>query len=229
MLNFVERRRRMIQTQIAGRGVSNPDVLAAMNRVPRERFVPESLAEFAYEDRPLPIEAEQTISQPYIVALMAEAAAIRSGDRVLEIGTGSGYAAAVLSVMAHHVYTVERHAELAELARRRLEALGYANIDVKTGDGTNGWLEAAPFGAIIVSAGGPEIPDPLRRQLSMGGGLVIPVGDRGDQRLIKLTRTGSDEFAQEDLGGVSFVPLIGEHTLTAAAHDPLPLSAGGRQ
>ena len=204
-----QRRARMVREQIARRGVSDANVLDAMREVPRERFVPARLAEFAYEDRPLPIEAGQTISQPYIVALMLEAAAIAPGSHVLEIGTGSGYAAAVMSVFAGRVHTIERHAELAATARRRLAELGYANVDVRAGDGTQGWPEAAPFDAILVAAGGPRIPDALRRQLRIGGRLVIPVGGQDGQRLVRSTRTGEDIFHDEDLGAVTFVPLIG--------------------
>jgi protein-L-isoaspartate(D-aspartate) O-methyltransferase len=211
MVDLAKRRAAMVETQIAGRGVSNPDLLAAMQRVPRERFVPESLAECAFADRPLPIAAGQTISQPYIVAVMIEAAAVGRKDRVLEVGTGSGYAAAVLGELVDHVYTIERHAELADLARERLGSLGYTNVDVRTGDGSLGWPEAAPFDAILVAAGAPEVPDALRRQLRIGGRLVIPVGEYEDQRLVKLTRTGPDDFTEEDLGGVRFVPLVGEH------------------
>ncbi|WP_428483629.1 protein-L-isoaspartate(D-aspartate) O-methyltransferase [Rhodopila sp.] len=211
MLNPARQRARMVRNQIARRGVSNPDVLAAMRRVPRERFVPAHLAAFSYDDGPLPIEAGQTISQPYIVALMIEAAKVAFGDRVLEIGTGSGYAAAIISRIVDHVYTIERHAVLADMARRRLTDLRYENVDVRTGDGTHGWPEAAPFDAILVAAGGPEVPDTLRRQLKVGGRLVMPVGEHDDQRLVKLVRTGEDAFQQEDLGGVMFVPLIGAH------------------
>lgn len=210
--DFAGERERMVARQVAARGVRDPRVLAAMREVPREAFVASGFEEFAYEDSPLPIEAGQTISQPYIVALMSEAAALEPADRVLEIGTGSGYAAAVLSRIAGSVYTVERHATLAETARKRFAGLGCRNIEVRHGDGTLGWPEAAPFDAIIVTAGGPEVPETLRRQLKLGGRLVMPIGRLVDgQRLVKVVRDGEREFHEEDLGAVRFVPLIGEH------------------
>ena len=211
-LDYARERERMVDVQIAGRDVRDPYVLDAMRRVPREQFLPADLAEFAYEDAALPIEAGQTISQPYVVALMIEAATVKPGDRVLEIGTGSGYAAAVLSMIADQVYTIERHAELAEIARQRFERLGYDNIQVRVGDGTQGWPDAQPFDAILVTAGGPSIPDTLRHQLAMGGRLLMPVGaTQRHQSLIKLVRTSQTEYAEQDLGGVMFVPLIGAH------------------
>lgn len=200
----------MVHRQIAARGVSAPRVLAAMRQVPREAFLSDSLREFAYDDTPLPIEEGQTISQPYIVARMAEAAEIGPADRVLEIGSGSGYAAAVLGELAAEVFTVERHEALASLARHRLGALGYANVEVRTGDGTLGWPQKAPFDAIIATAGGPRIPQALRDQLAVGGRLVMPVGDAETrQHLLRLTRRDSDEWLQETLEVVRFVPLIG--------------------
>jgi protein-L-isoaspartate(D-aspartate) O-methyltransferase len=201
----------MVENQIAARGVRDPRVLEAMRTVPREAFVPENLGEFAYEDSPLPIEAGQTISQPYIVALMIEAAALRPEDRVLEIGVGSGYAAAVMSRIARRVHAIERHSELAELARERMASLGYDNVVIRTGDGTRGWPENAPFDAILVAAGGPEVPKPLREQLALGGRLVIPVGSADQQRLVRVTRQSETGFEEEDLGSVRFVPLIGAH------------------
>src|SRR5215216_1016704 len=205
-------RDRMVDIQIARRGVQDRHVFEAMRRVPREAFVGEGLEEFAYEDAPLPIEEGQTISQPYIVALMTEAAEVKPGDRVLDVGTGSGYAAAVLSRIAGQVYTIERHRRLAETATRRFKQLGYRNIEVRHGDGTLGWPEAAPFDAIIVAAGGPEIPEALRRQLKVGGRLVIPIGALGrEQRLVKVERDREDAYHEEDLGPVLFVPLVGEH------------------
>jgi protein-L-isoaspartate(D-aspartate) O-methyltransferase len=159
----------------------------------------------------LPIGSGQTISQPFIVARMAEAAEIKASDRVLEVGTGSGYAAAVLAELAAEVFTVERYRELAEQARKRLHASGYRDVSIKVGDGSKGWPEKAPFDAIVVAAGGPSVPLSLQRQLEIGGRLVIPVGDRREsQRLLRITRVGDDTFDQEDLGGVMFVPLIGE-------------------
>jgi protein-L-isoaspartate(D-aspartate) O-methyltransferase len=185
-------------------------VLKAMGEVPREAFVPEALGEFAYEDSPLPIEAGQTISQPYIVARMIELAEIEPGDNVLEVGAGSGYAASVMSRIADSVYAIERHEELARLAGERLARLGYRNAAIICADGTKGLPEHAPYDAIIVSAGGPKIPEPLKRQLAIGGRLVIPVGMGGSQILIRVRRTGEDRFEVEDFGAVAFVPLIGE-------------------
>ena len=200
----------MVDAQIAGRGVRDRAVLEAMRKIPREAFVAARLREQAYDDTPLAIGEGQTISQPYIVALMLEALAIAPGDHVLEVGAGSGYAAAVASRLAAHVDAVERHAVLAAAARERLARLGCANVAVHEGDGSIGWPAGAPFDAIIVSAAGPHLPAALREQLALGGRLVMPVGDRGwGQRLLKLTRTGADAFAQEDLGGVVFVPLVG--------------------
>ena len=210
METFAEKRRRMVEEQIAARGVVDRTVLDAMLAVPRQMFVPSSAAEFAYDDTPLPIEEGQTISQPYVVALMAAALKLTSRDRVLEIGAGSGYAAAVLSRIAAEVYAIERHAVLAELASRRMKDLGFDNVDVRHGDGTLGWPEHAPYDAILVSAGGPSVPDALRTQLAVGGRLVIPVGTTPRaQELVRVTRIGQNEYRQEELGAVQFVPLIG--------------------
>ncbi len=204
-------RRRMVNAQIAGRGVVDQRVLDAMRRVPREAFVTSDMEEFAYEDSALPIAEGQTISQPYIVAAMTEAAEVAPGDRVLDVGTGSGYAAAVLAEIAHEVYTIERHKALADNARERFALLGYRNIQVRHGDGTLGWPEAAPFDAIIVAASGPEIPLALRNQLRIGGRLIIPVGAVVHrQRLVKIMRRGEHEFSEQELEPVRFVPLIGE-------------------
>lgn len=204
-------RRRMVRRQIAGRGIGDARVLAAMEKVPREAFLPDAMREFAYEDTPLPIEEGQTISQPYIVARMAEAAHLSPGDRVLEIGAGSGYAAAVLSELAQQVFTVERHPALADLARARLRQLGYHNVEVRTGDGTLGWPEEAPFDAIIATAGGPRVPDTLRRQVAVAGRIVMPVGPtRAAQTLVRLTRTGPETWHEEPIEEVRFVPLIGQ-------------------
>lgn len=201
----------MVDLQIAARGIHDRAVLDAMRSVPREAFVESDYAGLAYEDGPLPIGAGQTISQPYIVALMIAAAALKPEDRVLEVGAGSGYAAAVMSRIAREVYAIERHEPLALAARRRLEQLGYDNIQLQIDDGTRGWPEAAPFDAIVVAASGPEIPTALREQLAMGGRLIMPVGGhRFGQRLRKLTRNSATEYHEEDLGGVAFVPLIGE-------------------
>ena len=211
-------RDRMVAEQIAGRGVSDPAVLKAMGLVLREDFVPADLAEAAYEDGPLPIGYGQTISQPFIVAAMTEAARVKPGDRVLEIGTGSGYGAAVLSKVAAEVYTIERIEALADSARERLAALGYDNVHVLCGDGTLGWAEHAPYDAIIVTAGGPSVPPALVDQLRDGGRLVMPVGSsQRSQRLVRCTRTGPGNYTREDLEWVAFVPLLGEQGWPVAA------------
>jgi protein-L-isoaspartate(D-aspartate) O-methyltransferase len=215
MLDMVSNRERMVTRQLARRGVSDSYVLDAMREVPREAFVPEGLQEFAYEDTPLPIEAGQTISQPYVVALMIEAAEIRPGDQVLEIGAGSGYAAAVIGQIAAQVYAIERHEALSQLARDRMARLNYGNVEIRMGDGSRGWPEAAPFDAILVAAGGPAIPQALKDQLDIGGRLIMPVGKgHREQRLVKVIRRNATHFEEEDLGGVMFVPLIGEHGWT---------------
>jgi protein-L-isoaspartate(D-aspartate) O-methyltransferase len=202
-------RRRMVDNQIAARGVNDAAVLGAMLAVPREAFVPGSVAARAYDDVALPIGYGQTISQPYIVALMAEALRLRPTDRVLEIGAGSGYAAAVLATIAAQVFTIELRPELAAQAERRLRDLGYTNVHVIVGDGTRGLPEEAPFAAITVAAAGPTIPDALLAQLAPGGRLVMPVGDpHGEQTLLRLTRTGEATFRRELLGEVQFVPLV---------------------
>ena len=200
----------MVERHLKVRGIGDPLLLAAMGTVPRETFVPEHLQEFAYEDSALPIEAGQTISQPYIVARMLELAEIKPGDKVLEVGAGSGYAAAVMSRMANEVFAIERHEELAKLARARLKRLGYANAEIVIADGTKGLPEEAPFQAIIVSAGGPQVPEALKQQLAIGGRLIIPIGPFGFQTLMRVRRTGKDSFEEEDYGAVAFVPLIGE-------------------
>ena len=176
MLDFGHARNRMIDVQIARRGVRDPRVLDAMRRVPREIFVDEGMREFAYEDSPLSIGEGQTISQPYVVALMIEAAELKPGDRVLEVGAGSGYAAAVMAQIADRVFAIERHATLAGQAARRCADLGYGNVAIRVGDGTLGWPEEAPFDAIVVAAGGPEPPPALKDQIAPGGRLIIPVG-----------------------------------------------------
>ena len=206
---YAAARRGMVERQLASRGIADERVLAAMERVPRDAFVPADLAEFAYDDNPLPIAEGQTISQPYIVALMAEAARIKPGERVLEVGTGSGYAAAVFAELAREVVTIERHAALAEGARAVLQRLGYENVEVLTGDGSRGVPERAPYDAILVAAGAPAPPDSLKRQLADGGRLVIPVSVNSHQELRVVTRRG-ETFETEDLGAVRFVPLMGE-------------------
>lgn len=211
MLDLAHARDRMVDVQIARRGVRDRHVLDAMREVPREAFVEPSFEEFAYQDGALPIGEGQTISQPYIVALMIEAAEVKPGEKVLEVGVGSGYAAAVISKIAKRVYAIERHAALGRAAKRRFEELGYDNIELRVGDGTKGWPEAAPFDAILVSAGGPEAPQALKDQLAPGGRLVVPVGGQTyDQRLLKITRVTESDYETEDIGAVAFVPLIGE-------------------
>jgi protein-L-isoaspartate(D-aspartate) O-methyltransferase len=200
----------MVARHLQARGIADRYVLKAMGDVPREEFVPEPLQEFAYEDSPLPIEAGQTISQPYIVARMVELAEIEPGDNVLEVGAGSGYAASVMSRIADHVYAIERHEELARIASERLARLGYRNAEIICADGTKGLPEHAPYDAIIVSAGGPKVPEPLKAQLAIGGRLVVPVGTGSSQALIRVRRTGEEDFEEEDFGAVAFVPLIGE-------------------
>jgi protein-L-isoaspartate(D-aspartate) O-methyltransferase len=226
--DFSRLRHDMVEKAIAGRGVRSELVLKAMRDVPREAFLPEQLREFAYDDSPLPIEAEQTISQPYIVAFMTEALALEGGEKVLEIGAGSGYAAAVLSKIAGEVYTVERIGQLAEKAASTLADLGYSNVRVLHGDGTKGWPEHAPFDGIIVAAGGPSVPESLKEQLKIGGRLVIPVGrDQKVQELVRIIRISEDEYKQEDLADVRFVPLVGEEGWAPAGRETPPQRAKG--
>jgi len=214
-------RERMVREQIEARGVRDERVLAALRRVPRELFLREGLEEFAYQDTPLPIESDQTISQPYVVAYMTESLGLAGGEKVLEIGTGSGYAAAVLAEIAGEVFTVERYANLAASAAERLARLGYANVHVLCGDGTLGWPEHAPFDAIVVAAGGPEAPRSLREQLAVGGRLVIPVGATArEQRLVRITRVADHRWDQEDLIAVAFVPLVGAEGWREGAERP---------
>jgi len=200
----------MIDTQLRRRGITDARVLAAMAAVPRELFVTPTTVRMAYEDTPLPIAAGQTISQPYIVAFMTEALELEPGDVVLEIGAGSGYAAAVLSMIASRVYTIERVPELAATAADRLATLGYRQVTVKCGDGTLGWPEHAPFQAIVCAASGPTVPKSLLDQLDIGGRLVMPIDSAKGQTLVRVTRVARDEFVTTDLGAVRFVPLIGE-------------------
>jgi protein-L-isoaspartate(D-aspartate) O-methyltransferase len=228
MLDFEHARNRMVDAHIARRGVRDERVLAAMRQVPREKFVDRGFEEFAYEDSPLPIAEGQTISQPFIVAHMVEAAELEPDDRVLEVGTGSGYAAAVMSRVAAEVFTIERHKALAEIAGQRLVELGYRNVEVRTGDGSKGLPEEAPFDAIIVAAGGPAPPAALKEQLDIGGRLIIPVGtEQRSQKLLRITRLAANKFEEEDLGGVMFVPLIGEQGWPAgpAARPPASRSS----
>jgi len=210
MDDAIARREQMVRAHLAARGIRDARLLEAFRAVPRERFLPPELAEFAYEDAPLPIEQGQTISQPYIVALMTSALELSPGDRVLEVGTGSGYAAAILGHLADQVYTIERHEELARVAARRLAELELDNVSVRHGDGSLGWPEHAPFDGIVVAAGGPGVPPALLEQLAPGGRLVMPVGEgRELQKLVRITRQRDGRYASEDLGDVRFVPLIG--------------------
>ncbi|MBP2449028.1 protein-L-isoaspartate(D-aspartate) O-methyltransferase [Rhizobium leguminosarum] len=215
-MDMTQIRDRMVEHQLTRRGIRDRSVTEAMGTVPREKFVAPGFEEFAYEDAPLSIGEGQTISQPFIVALMLEKAGLDAGSKVLEVGTGSGYASALISRIARQVYSIERHERLALQAKERFEQLGYHNIDVRVGDGSRGWPEAAPFDAIIVSAAAPEVPSALKEQLDLGGRLIIPVGRSEEQRLRCITRIGAAVFEEEDLGGVVFVPLIGEDAWSAA-------------
>ena len=211
MSDFTTLRQRMIDRQIAGRGLDNPALLAAFRSVPREEFIAGNYASYAYQDSPLPIESGQTISQPYIVALTIDAAGIKPGDKVLEVGAGSGYAAAVIGRIAGQVIAVERHHELVELAQERMRRLGYDNVRVVEGDGTLGWPEEAPYDAIVAAASGSHVPQSWIAQLKPGGRIVVPLGDPGSvQSLVKVTKDEEGTLHREDLGGVRFVPLIGQ-------------------
>jgi protein-L-isoaspartate(D-aspartate) O-methyltransferase len=201
----------MVDYQLIARGIESPLVLEAMGRVAREKYVPGGVRDCAYDDGPLSIGAGQTISQPYIVALMAEALDLQGGERVLDIGTGSGYAAAILGCIASEVFSVERVPELARQAARALASEGFDNVVVRCGDGTMGWPEHQPFDGIVVAAGAPAVPEALKHQLVIGGHLVIPVGsEHAVQSLMRITRLADNEFRTEDLGAVRFVPLLGE-------------------
>ena len=209
--DFKQQRERMITQQIEARGINDAAILRAMRLVPREVFVPETYQIYAYDDTPLPIPNQQTISQPYVVALMIRALRLSPSDNVLEIGTGSGYAAALLGQIAREVHSVERHKKLVNYARRRLSMLAYDNVFVHHGDGTLGWVENAPYHAIVVAAGGPDVPMSLKSQLEIGGRLVMPVGSsERRQHLICLTRDRDGKYRRTDLGAVAFVPLIGK-------------------
>ena len=208
--SYAALRERMVDQQIKARGVVDPRVLAAMRKVPRHLFIPPHLWDQAYNDYPLPIGEDQTISQPYIVALMTELLEIRETDRVLEIGTGSGYQAAILAELAAAVLSIDRVGGLAEQARQVLDSLGYTNVKIRVGDGTLGWPEEMPFDAIIVTAGAPKVPRPLTEQLALGGRLVIPVGDMWSQTLTCVRKTESG-LKFEYHGGCRFVRLIGKY------------------
>jgi protein-L-isoaspartate(D-aspartate) O-methyltransferase len=208
---YQRRRADMVERQIEGRGIRHPGVLAAMRAVPRERFVLPGDRKRAFDDRPLPIPAGQTISQPFVVAYMIAMIEPQPADRVLEIGTGSGYAAAVVARLVAHVHSVERHPELVAFARANLAAAGVTNVTVHEGDGTRGWPAEAPYDGIIVTAGGPGVPPSLRDQLAVGGRLVMPVGrSRRHQTLVLLRRLGQTHYEEEELAPVAFVPLIGD-------------------
>jgi len=202
-------RQLMVERQLKARGIFQEDVLAAMAKVPREEFIAPELREHSYEDRPLMIGCAQTISQPYIVASMLQATELRPEDRVLELGTGSGYQTALLAEIVQSVVSIERHAELAEVARERLSRLGYNNVEIVVGDGTLGYPAKAPYDAILVSAAAPQIPQPLIEQLAIGGRMVLPVGSRDLQDLV-LVRRDEEGFRRIRLDGCAFVPLIGE-------------------
>jgi protein-L-isoaspartate(D-aspartate) O-methyltransferase len=210
VINYEKERSRMVDEQIVGRGVKDERVLAVMRKIPRHEFLPEGIRGMAYNDSALPIGEGQTMSQPYMVALMTEFLGLKGTERVLEIGTGSGYQAAVLAELCQKVYTVERIKTVADKARATLDRLGYKSVAIKVFDGTYGWKEMAPFDAIIVTAGSPDIPAPLVEQLKEGGRLVIPVGDRYGQQLITVVKTAEGTITERSIPCV-FVPLIGNH------------------
>jgi len=209
-MEYATARNRMVENQLISRGIKDPRVLDAMRKVPRHRFVEEALVSQAYNDHPLPIGEKQTISQPYMVALMTEALELQGGERVLEIGTGSGYQTAILAELAEKIYSIERIRTLSVKAQRILDDLGYFNVVLKVGDGTMGLKEEEPFDGIMVTAGSPDVPQPLVDQLAMGGRLVVPVGDRYTQSLIKIVRA-KEGITKTDLGGCRFVNLLGTH------------------
>ena len=219
MTDFASEREAMVERQLRRRGISEAEILDAFRAVPREAFIGDQYAHLAYGDHPLPIEANQTISQPYIVGLMIQAAAIKAGDAVLEVGAGSGYAAAVISRIARRVTAIERQHDLIEVARRRLERLGYTNVEIVEGDGTRGCPDQAPFDVILAAASGSHVPEALIAQLAPGGRIVMPLGKPGAvQELVKVTKQDDGILAQQNLGGVRFVPLIGEEGWSDARH-----------
>lgn len=201
----------MVQKQLAARDINDPRVLEAFENVPRHEFVPPRLRDSAYADRPLSIGEGQTISQPYTVAVMTQALGLQGDEKVLEVGTGSGYQAAILACLADEVYTIERLSSLAEEARGRLETLRVDNVRVRVGDGSRGWPEHQPFQGILVTAASNQVPQPLLDQLVVGGKLVIPVGGRWGQDMKRIVRSGEDKFKEESLGRFTFVPLIGDY------------------
>ncbi len=208
--DFALARRKMVLEQLEARGIKDERILRAMMKIPRHLFVEEGLWPQAYGDFPLPIGEGQTISQPYIVALMTEALGLKGDEKILEVGTGSGYQAAILAELAERVFSIERIGSMASKARRTLDELGYANVLIRVSDGTYGWEEEAPFDGIIVTAGAPDIPQPLVRQLKIGGKLVIPVGDEYSQVLLRVIRKEKG-YQEENLGACRFVKLIGDH------------------
>jgi len=205
-----DERFRMVERQIIARGITNPQIIAAMRQIPRHLFIPPPYDRLAYEDNPIPIGNGQTISQPYIVALMTDLLSTGTGDRVLELGTGSGYQTAILAAMAKHVVTIERIQAVADRARTNLSRLGITNVEMIIRDGTTGYPEGAPYNAILITAATPQIPAPLIEQLDEGGRIVAPVGSRDIQELVRMRRTG-DRIVESHHGGVRFVPLIGMH------------------
>lgn len=209
-MEFATARHRMVDSQLVTRGIKDPKVLAVMRNIPRHRFLEEALISQAYGDHPLPIGEKQTISQPYIVALMTEALELQGTERILEVGTGSGYQTAILAELGEKVYSIERIYSLSVKARRLLDELGYLNVVLKVGDGTLGWKEEAPFDAVMVTAGSPDVPQPLVDQLAVNGRLVIPVGDRYSQSLVRVVRA-KEGIRKSDLGGCRFVNLVGQH------------------
>jgi protein-L-isoaspartate(D-aspartate) O-methyltransferase len=222
MSDFPTLRERMIDRQIAARGLDDPRLLAAFRAVPREEFISADYADYAYQDSPLPIESGQTISQPYIVALTIDAAGIKPGDKVLEVGAGSGYAAAVIGQIAGQVIAIERHHQLVELAQRRMERLGYDNVRIVEGDGTLGWPEEAPYDAIVAAASGSHVPQSWIAQLKLGGRIVVPLGEpQSVQSLVKVTKEADGTLKREDLGGVRFVPLIGQEGFRDSSSEAL--------
>jgi protein-L-isoaspartate(D-aspartate) O-methyltransferase len=201
----------MVEEQVIARGIADQRVIDAMLKVPRHKFVEQALEGKAYQDAPLPIGEKQTISQPYMVAVMSEALALNGSETVLEIGTGSGYQAAVLALLADRVFSLERIPSLARRARKVLDECGFGKVNIRLADGTQGWQEMAPFDAILVTAGAPEVPQHYLDQLAVGGRLIIPVGDQESQLLLRVTRTGEKEYLEEKMLGCRFVPLIGNY------------------
>lgn len=210
MIDFPKARLKMVEEQIISRGIKDPKLISAMKKVPRHLFVEEALQNQAYSDYPLPIGEKQTISQPYMVALMTEALLLKGKEKVLEIGTGSGYQTAILAELCEKVYSIERIRSLAIKARKLLYELGYFNVEIKISDGTIGWPEEGPFDAIIVTAGAPDIPRPLYEQLKIGGRLVVPIGNAFSQDLFRITKK-EDGMIKENLGGCRFVKLVGKY------------------